>query len=368
MKRIALAVVSFLAFASPEARAAQRTFVSFFGSDANTCAKDHPCRNFAAAMAQTNPGGEVVVLDSAGYGVVTIAQSVTLVAPLGVHAALSAFPTEIGVMVNAGSGSVVLRNIYINSQGGLTGIYLQTASSLHIEHCVINGFASDGMTLAPSNAASVFISDTVSRGNAQSGLYADSNFGLVVSIANSRFAGNNYGVFADHATVSMDRTNCDSNQTGVFARGLGATPSSPLLLGMNDCSLAHNAVGVDAQNATVTIHGGAMSNNGSGVFVSGGKVTVDRSAISGDTAGTGVVVGNASSVSLLDTSITGNVHGVTIMDAPAFVQLNRNTITRNTNGLNCLAPFSFRTSGDNMIDSNVTDVTAGCSFTGANVN
>ena len=64
----------------------QRTFVSHSGLDTNPCSVDSPCRSFAAAITQTNPSGEVVAVDSAGYGPVTISQSVTIVAPLGVHA------------------------------------------------------------------------------------------------------------------------------------------------------------------------------------------------------------------------------------------------------------------------------------------
>jgi hypothetical protein len=60
------------------AEAAQRSFVSAEkGSDANLCTRQQPCRNFAAAVVQTDPGGEIVALDSGGYGVVSITQSVS---------------------------------------------------------------------------------------------------------------------------------------------------------------------------------------------------------------------------------------------------------------------------------------------------
>jgi hypothetical protein len=71
-----------LVFLSITVEAAQRTFVSAGnGSDANACTRQAPCRNFGTAMAQTDSGGEVIVLDSGGYGVVTINQSVSIVAP-----------------------------------------------------------------------------------------------------------------------------------------------------------------------------------------------------------------------------------------------------------------------------------------------
>jgi len=119
-------------FLAIPASAAQRTFVSYRGSDLNPCAVDSPCRSFAAAIAQTNANGEVVAVDSAGYGPVTITQAVTIVAPLGVHAGISVFSGD-GVTINAGLNDVVvLRNLYINSQGGVNGVTLSVAAALHI--------------------------------------------------------------------------------------------------------------------------------------------------------------------------------------------------------------------------------------------
>src|SRR6185369_15949081 len=54
---------------------AQRTFVASYGVSANTgfnCSIAKPCRAFNEAITVTNLGGEVIVLDSAGYGPVTI--------------------------------------------------------------------------------------------------------------------------------------------------------------------------------------------------------------------------------------------------------------------------------------------------------
>src|SRR5882672_9726045 len=92
--------------------AAQRTFVSAAnGNDANSCSRPLPCRSFAAAIPFTDPEGEVIVLDSGGYGAVTINQSVSLISPSGVHAGITASSGN-AVTVNAGdSAHVVLRNL-----------------------------------------------------------------------------------------------------------------------------------------------------------------------------------------------------------------------------------------------------------------
>jgi hypothetical protein len=60
------AVVVALSIAlAPAALGAQRTFVSTSGNDANACSLTAPCRSFGAAITQTDPNGEIIVLDSA---------------------------------------------------------------------------------------------------------------------------------------------------------------------------------------------------------------------------------------------------------------------------------------------------------------
>ena len=86
--RFASLIIFTLAFTSlVYAVAPQRTFVSAqTGNDANTannCSLTQPCRNFNAAIGVVNAGGEVVALDSGGYGATTISKAVTLTSPLG---------------------------------------------------------------------------------------------------------------------------------------------------------------------------------------------------------------------------------------------------------------------------------------------
>jgi hypothetical protein len=181
----------------------QRSFVSRVGLDSNSCTFDAPRRSFATAFNHTNPNGEVVANDSAGYGVLTITQGVAIVAPLGVHAGISAFTGD-GVTINAGATDVVvLRNLYINSQGGSNGITFNTGGFLHIEHCVVSGFTLNDINLVPTNTAKVAINDTIARQAGASGIYADGSGMdvMTVSIDHCRMEFNAYGVAADRASV-----------------------------------------------------------------------------------------------------------------------------------------------------------------------
>src|SRR5438552_15309841 len=84
---------------------ANRVFVSArSGNDANTCDNiNAPCQTFAGAVTKLNPGGEAIVLDSGGYGAVSINQALTIEAPPGVLAFVHPSSGN-GITVNAGAG------------------------------------------------------------------------------------------------------------------------------------------------------------------------------------------------------------------------------------------------------------------------
>src|SRR5499427_5490677 len=108
MKRIVLlsAVALAATFASSGAFAqANRTFVSGTGSDGNPCSLSAPCRSFQGALAQTNAGGEIAVLDTAGYGAVTITKAISIVNEEGVEAGISV-TSGVGITINAGATDV----------------------------------------------------------------------------------------------------------------------------------------------------------------------------------------------------------------------------------------------------------------------
>ena len=88
---------------------------------------------FAGAMAKTNAGGEINVVDAGGYGTVTITKAITIandgVGTAGVLASVSN-----GITISAGiSDVVVLRGLDIEGLGtGLSGIKVQSAGVVHV--------------------------------------------------------------------------------------------------------------------------------------------------------------------------------------------------------------------------------------------
>src|SRR5688572_25568942 len=139
----ALALCSALA---TDALAAQRVFVRSNGADTGTCTLAAPCRGFAYALTQVDAGGEIVALDGAGYGTVTIDKSVTITANPGFHAGISAASGG-AVMIGTDGLAVVLRGLAINGVGGFVGIQTSGSGKLTIENCVVSGFSTHGIVI-----------------------------------------------------------------------------------------------------------------------------------------------------------------------------------------------------------------------------
>ena len=171
--RFASLIIFTLAFtALAYAVAPQRTFVSAqHGDDANTannCSLTLPCRNFNAAVGVVNAGGEVVALDSGGYGATTISKAVTLTSPLGVYAAITALTAgSSAITVSAAStDTVVLRGLTLTGLGGQNGINVTSVGNLHVEGCVISGFTGNGINVnLTADGSHIFIKDTITRNN-----------------------------------------------------------------------------------------------------------------------------------------------------------------------------------------------------------
>jgi hypothetical protein len=183
-----------------------RTFVASTGSDANLCSIAAPCRGFARAMTQTSSGGEIIVLDSAGYGVVTITRSVSIIAPAGVYSGISVSSGHNGVTVNAPGAIVVLRGLSINGQGGDIGISLLAAARLRVENCVVSGMGSTGISHT-ADGGELIVIDTLVRDNAQAGIsvQADANT-LIDHTRVEHNAGDGIGIVATTAlTVATIR-------------------------------------------------------------------------------------------------------------------------------------------------------------------
>lgn len=261
---------------SPVANAAaQRTFVASTGKDTNPCTITQPCRGFAAAVANTSAGGEVIVLDSAGYGQFLVTQSVTVAAPTGVYAGISVFAGS-GVTVDGSGIKVVLRGLQINGQGGATGIFFQNGSELHVENCTIANMGDNGIDVrAPSSRS--WVSDSAIRTSVNSGIYADAIAGSVsVYISRVRMEANAWGVYVRQGAQAMV---ADSIVTGNSAAGIYFNIDNPAsssigLLDVERSTITDNGVGIAFSHTATTGHQSFGRINRSAIFTPFGSSLV----------------------------------------------------------------------------------------------
>lgn len=248
---VAFSVCS-LAAGSALAAAPQRTFVASYGLDTNpTCSLTAPCRGFQAAINAVAAGGEVVVLDSAGYGAMEIHKSVSVIVPPGVHAGLSpstgiplpGYPGQYGVVLIdiQDTDVVVLRGLNVSHQGTVTGGIEWISAhggSVHLDDVAVNGFPKEGVYVqAP--AGKLFIKNSVFRNN---------GVGIYGAVTGGSYVTTPGGVYGDHVHVE---------NSGIGVR-------------------AHSGVGMKLSNCTIT-------ENGTGVYIEASsdfaKVHLDRCAI-----------------------------------------------------------------------------------------
>jgi hypothetical protein len=141
---ITLAITLFITSSAVQAQI-QRTFVSGTGNDANNCQRTTPCRTFQRAHDVTTAGGEVVALDSAGYGSITITKSITISGE-GFRAAVTSVGAGHGVTINAPGATVILRELTIyGNNTGTVGVQVNDAAAIYIERSVITNFTFDGI-------------------------------------------------------------------------------------------------------------------------------------------------------------------------------------------------------------------------------
>jgi len=149
------------------------------------------------------------VLDSGGYGAVTIAQSVSIVAPRGVYAGISVFGGD-GITIAAGAGGkVTLRGLTINGQGGNRGIVVTSAAEVHVEQCIVTGMTADGIRI--DGGTSVTIRNSSVRSNGVHGLDIVAA-ATKVRVVDSQFSNNvNDGIIVVAGTVDAERIIADHN-------------------------------------------------------------------------------------------------------------------------------------------------------------
>lgn len=262
-----LAGLLFICSTASDLAAAPRTFVSASGNDNDPCTLLKPCRTFNRAISQTDSGGEVVVLSSAGYGTFTVSKAVTVEAPPGVYAGITVTGSvaTIAIDINAGSSdAVTLRGLSINSLNpDSVGVRFLNGAVLHVENCAFN---SNEIGVWSIGAGSLDIRDSVFTGNLF-GIRVEPTSGTAsATVENVKLQGNADGLDAfDGARVTAHNTVASGNSN----LGFGATSftTRSVELNVESCvasNNAHNGIAVTSFStgtATVRLASSTITNN-----------------------------------------------------------------------------------------------------------
>lgn len=311
-----LAFIALLAVSIEVDAAVPRTFVASNGLDSNPCSINLPCRSFGIAIGQTVAGGEVIVQDSAGYGIVTITKSVSIIAPTGVYAGISVSSGQTGVTVNGAGIVVVLRGLSINGVGaGSLGVQFSQGARMRIENCVIGNLGSAGIAHnAPGGEMAVL--DTVVRDNGGAGIILITDASMLldgVQIEHNAGDGVYITAIASLANATIRNSVMSNNGQAGFAAAMSGSPAK----------------------TKFALESSVISNNaGDGIYAGGsgtGQVVgvVRRSTIVGNglsgISAFNLVGGGQASVQTADNSFSGNgFYAIKVQGYPSQVYSSGN--------------------------------------------
>jgi hypothetical protein len=231
------------------AQAAPRTFVASTGNDTNTatnCPVTAPCQSFAAAYSVTNVSGEIIALETAGYGPRTITNSVSIIAIQRGFVKVNASSTGITIT----GGTVILDNIEITGSGN--------ASSTGIS-------VSGGARLILKNSALVRLTTGLSVSNTK------------VDVINTDIVSNQTGIFTDGTGVDASSVVPSGvTQVRLYARNVMANATAFFMANPGVGAGANSLITIllfNSSDQTNRVIGNTMLINGSGTGCPNGAVS-----------------------------------------------------------------------------------------------
>jgi hypothetical protein len=279
MKRsFVVAVLTVLLSVTSVSALNNRSAVSINGLDTNPCTTTLPCRSFGVAIAQTNPGGEVVALDTAGYGPFTVSTAMTISGAPGVHAAITATSGDAITVNAAGTDMVTLRNLMLIGTGIQSGISDFGSGETRVLNCTITGFHSDGI-FADNGRLTV---DHCSIFDSDDAIVLQGQFSSVAAvITNSLIETYTSGLLAISAATAMvrDCTFVGGSSVGVGALSIFGIGSVPTRVVIETSTLAYNTTAIQVttsgnNTAVVYIAQDDIAYSTTGVQATGGGVVM----------------------------------------------------------------------------------------------
>jgi hypothetical protein len=276
ISRLALSLLAagFVAISGAQAQSV-RIFVASYGNDANDGSRGSPKRNFQAAHNAVAPGGQIVVLDTAGYGALAITKSLSVTVPPGVNGFVTVTGSSSGITINAAGTDIVnLRGLIVEGGTGF-GIYATQVGALRIEDCVVRSF-NNGIFVNSSTDMHLFVRGGSVRDIGLNGIIIEPSSanvtveGTVTDCAVTGADGVAFYAFnqvsGGTAKMTVSRCTATRNNFGFGAFGAGSTIIA------DNCIVTDNTnkgVNVFSGGTTITRSNNTFSNNAvDGTFTS----------------------------------------------------------------------------------------------------
>ena len=285
---------------------ANRAWVSGHGTDQAGCgAPISPCRSLQYVHDDiVGAGGEIDILDPAGYGAITITKALSIVND-GVGTAGVQSTGLAAIDIKAGpNDAVYLRGLNIDgvSRAGTDGIAYESGAALTVANCVVRHFNLEGLIfVATSGAAKISITGTVVADNGSNGIE-------VIPEAN-----------AASANIIIDDDLIENNSEGMLLNSAFSTGAVDIAI--TRTTVSNNGYGIDLNSPNANAHtdidlSNISLNSGDGVHVVGQAVAhVARSSVVQNggfgvnvlTSGFGAVLTYGSNQ--INDNTSGNVNG-----------------------------------------------------------
>jgi hypothetical protein len=261
-----------------------------------------PCRTFQHAHDTVTAGGEIDVLDPAGYGAVTITKAISIQG----HGFAGVSGTGTLITIFAGAADTVHLNGLLVQGPADSGIIFLSGKGLVVENCAISNASEFGLGFGATTSQTL-------------------------SVVNSFFADNHIGIqvvtgSAGSGTATITGTALYRNTFGIEV--MGDTGTGPLKVAVSDSIVADGA-------------------NGAGVSVSsdvGQSATIvmlTRVTSSGHATGI-MASGTNATVRLARSSVTGNETGFFIDSGAAILSYGDNVIADNGSSTGTLGSATRR--------------------------
>src|SRR5262245_11991682 len=258
-----------------------RVFVAAQGLDTNPCTFALPCRTFQHAHNVAAAGGEIDVLDPAGYGSVIITKSISIQG----HgfSGISVTGGGTAISINAGASDAInLSGLIIEGAGvGATGIAFATGGGLTIENCVIRHLTGRGIDFHPNGDSNLTVSETLVADNGGRGIMVAPSAGAVNAVFNrvevykNAVAGitlsRSSGSGSLNETLGGTVTDSVAAHNGGHGFGaLSAVGATGAQLSIVRSTATHNPVGVEAGSlSAISLAQSMLSFNRTAAAVSG---------------------------------------------------------------------------------------------------